>query len=751
MQSKRKRAAGLLRYVFLYILVITIPFSVVIGIFSAHFFAEYKAAVVESSRGALLSVKNSFELIFNQMEYIVEQLGRDQELLKYDLQENLHVTMRLKKILSGYKVSNECFDSLMMYRRGNELLCAYDSTYNLSNYCTTVNRMDGVSPDEFETIINTCDEMTIIGPQFEELLGTSGDEYISFVYPISIPGGTPKGTLLIRFKVRELENYLDLKTPGSNFIVAIPAQGRTVILSGNHRSDEYMMSYIENTELETVGMQTIRLEGEGKIITYCKNEDTGVIYLCAASEKAVMGNVVKQQKTFFAMVFILSAMEILGVLLVGYRRYKSLETLGQYIEESFPRLNSGNVGRWNNVVQAPESARRIIQTMQSNQENLSRELRQKEDTLQDMILYKLISGGFTSEARALEGIRQANILLDQEYVVAAVLSGTMDEAKKDVWMEQLGNHLGTAQAYMFHLTATRYAVIFSVSEESLESRAEALLSFIGTFDGLRFGVGNATEQRERLFVSFSQALRALDYAIKKDVPTVLYEESLAKEQSFFSDYPADKVQRFGRSIAEDNLKWFRETLEEIVAIINAHKGEYLYIRTLVYDCASVILQALRNNGKHMEETEVLSMIMQANSSAEMLDVFDEVCKQAGEYFEGLNEARGNQFIERAVAAMHENIESYDFSMAALAAQMGTTQSNLSQQFKKYMNQTPMEYLNTLKVERAKYYLRNTNMTGKMIMERLGYASEASFVRMFKSRCGVTPGNYRKGIETEEQE
>lgn len=751
MQSKRKRATGLLRYVFLYILMITIPFSVVIGIFSAHFFDEYKTVVLESGRGSLLSVQKSFELIFNQMEYIVEQLGRDQELLKYDLQENLHVTMRLKKMLSGYKASNDCFDSLMMYRRGNELLCAYDSTYNLSNYCTTVNKMDGVSSDGFEKIINTCDEMAIIGPQFEKLLGTSGDEYISFVYPISIPGGTPKGTLLIRFKVRELENYLDLKTLGSNFIVAIPTQDRTVILSGNHRSDEYITSYIENTELETTGTRTIRLEGESKIITYCKNEDTGVIYLCEASEKAVMENVVKQQKTFFAMVFILSAMEILGVLLVGYRRYKPLETLDQYIEESFPRLNSRNVGKWNNVVQAPESARRIMQTMRSNQEILSRELRQKEDALQDMILYKLISGGFTSEARALEGIRQANILLDQEYVVAAVLSGSMDKEERDAWTECLGNRLGTAHIYMFHLTATRYAVIFSVSEESLESRANFLLDRMETFDGLHFGIGNATEQRARLFVSFSQALRALDYAIKVDVPAVLYEERLAKEQSFFSDYPADKIQRFGRSIAEDNLKWFRETLEEIIAIIRAHKGEYLYIRTLVYDCTSMVLQALRNSGRHLEEAEALSMIMMANSPDEMLGVFGEVCKQAEEHFAGLSEARGNQFIERAVAAMHENIESYDFSMAALAAQMGTTQSNLSQQFKKYMNQTPMEYLNNLKVERAKYYLRNTNMTGKMIMERLGYASEASFVRMFKSRCGVTPGNYRKGIETEEQE
>ena len=75
--------------------------------------------------------------------------------------------------------------------------------------------------------------------------------------------------------------------------------------------------------------------------------------------------------------------------------------------------------------------------------------------------------------------------------------------------------------------------------------------------------------------------------------------------------------------------------------------------------------------------------------------------------------------------------------------MNMTPSSLSQQFKRCLQKTPMDYLNALKIQRAKYYLSNTNMTVKEIVAQLGYVSESSFVRMFRQKADMTPGEYRK--------
>lgn len=64
-------------------------------------------------------------------------------------------------------------------------------------------------------------------------------------------------------------------------------------------------------------------------------------------------------------------------------------------------------------------------------------------------------------------------------------------------------------------------------------------------------------------------------------------------------------------------------------------------------------------------------------------------------------------------------------------------------FKSRMGTTPLNYINTLKVERAKSLLENTTLPISEIMVQVGFEDLSSFSNFFKHHTGSNPRNFRR--------
>ncbi|HBE04837.1 MAG: hypothetical protein A2096_15570 [Spirochaetes bacterium GWF1_41_5] len=69
-------------------------------------------------------------------------------------------------------------------------------------------------------------------------------------------------------------------------------------------------------------------------------------------------------------------------------------------------------------------------------------------------------------------------------------------------------------------------------------------------------------------------------------------------------------------------------------------------------------------------------------------------------------------------------------------------------FKKNTGMHPSQYLNNLRVQKAKELLRKTTLSVKNITREVGFANESYFHRLFKSITGTSPVQYRYGGSTE---
>jgi AraC family transcriptional regulator of arabinose operon len=105
-------------------------------------------------------------------------------------------------------------------------------------------------------------------------------------------------------------------------------------------------------------------------------------------------------------------------------------------------------------------------------------------------------------------------------------------------------------------------------------------------------------------------------------------------------------------------------------------------------------------------------------------------------------ASGARRLEPVLAAIGKRPAS-SWDMDYLASIIGVTPQHLGRLFRQSLGQPPLEYLIRLRLNRAlKLLLERPDLRVHEIGEAVGYGDSAYFIRLFKSREGTTPGQFR---------
>ncbi|MGM0586612.1 MAG: GlxA family transcriptional regulator, partial [Pseudomonadota bacterium] len=102
--------------------------------------------------------------------------------------------------------------------------------------------------------------------------------------------------------------------------------------------------------------------------------------------------------------------------------------------------------------------------------------------------------------------------------------------------------------------------------------------------------------------------------------------------------------------------------------------------------------------------------------------------------------------DAAVAAAQEwAADHYAERLAAsgMAAAAGLAPRSFARRFRAATGFSPLEYLQTLRIEEAKQMLERTDLPSDEIAAEVGYEDPAHFRRVFRRLAGVTPGAYRQ--------
>ena len=104
-----------------------------------------------------------------------------------------------------------------------------------------------------------------------------------------------------------------------------------------------------------------------------------------------------------------------------------------------------------------------------------------------------------------------------------------------------------------------------------------------------------------------------------------------------------------------------------------------------------------------------------------------------------------QLVEKAKFLLREAIQNPD-KIENIVKQLPAGYSKVRRDFKKITGQSPNQYLLHLKLDKAKELLTDTNLSISEVCYQTGFESPFYFSKAFKTKNGVSPRFYRKGIQ-----
>ncbi|MEK6991676.1 AraC family transcriptional regulator [Paenibacillus sp. FSL K6-1566] len=104
-----------------------------------------------------------------------------------------------------------------------------------------------------------------------------------------------------------------------------------------------------------------------------------------------------------------------------------------------------------------------------------------------------------------------------------------------------------------------------------------------------------------------------------------------------------------------------------------------------------------------------------------------------------NVRRAAEFIELNYSRM--------ISIDQLSEQVSLSKYHLIRRFSASTGMTPGAYLTRIRTEKAMELLRGTGLSLETIAERIGYSSGSYFIKSFRNLTGLTPGEFRSGVDS----
>lgn len=103
-------------------------------------------------------------------------------------------------------------------------------------------------------------------------------------------------------------------------------------------------------------------------------------------------------------------------------------------------------------------------------------------------------------------------------------------------------------------------------------------------------------------------------------------------------------------------------------------------------------------------------------------------------------------VHRAQHWLQKNMTK-EIRIAELANDLAVSERTLIRRFSTVLNQSPLTYLQHLRIDAARAMLEAGDLGIEQIASQIGYGNPSSFSRLFRQRMGLSPGAYRSRVRS----
>ncbi|AEE97715.1 AraC family transcriptional regulator [Mahella australiensis] len=261
---------------------------------------------------------------------------------------------------------------------------------------------------------------------------------------------------------------------------------------------------------------------------------------------------------------------------------------------------------------------------------------------------------------------------------------------------------------------------------------------------ISIGISRLYHDSNDLHKAYSEAVEAIKYRLLYGNRSLTFIEDAEPGSDNMSTYPYDKEQELVKYIKAMDVDKANMALKDITSHLATYKS-YEYIKQFFIQLIGYIMVSVYDMG--YTETEIFgarSLLKEINSIKTLKDAtqwLSEICNAVINFLAEKHKGRNRNIVAQCKAYVDEHFEDSQLSLLAVAEELYTSESYLSRIFKEETGMTFTEYIAIKRIERAKYFLENTDMTMEQIAKNIGLSIQ-SFMRIFKKYESMSPGQFR---------
>lgn len=670
------------------------------------------------------------------------------------------------RTLSSVKMTNQGISELWVQLFNSNVILNNNAKYTADFYMQDVYPYTG--PVDWNMLKKKHPGFISMGRQ--QIQSSSGEQtVISFARTISVDDEVPQGIACVNVEegfFGDALNSIGEKTPSITYVT--DSEGNRILSSKARYSKENeeiqlkdLFEWQKKTGSEE-GYLRKKMDGRDCLIVFTTSKISKWRYITVIPTEVITEKANKIREITAAAAFLCLILGLgISYLLTG-RIYTPINEIITYINafQIQRKVREGEV-KENELV----FINRIISYVYNENENLKDLFEQNLPVLKEKFLYDLLEGKI-SEDEFYDNSRKFEmefpfrsfevIVLDIEdtsiYHKAFKAGLHMERTIDEVIAEKYSAGVRT---YSLRKGADKIIIVVNHGEDAASTEiiydfiTETRDYFLTNYEMIfTVGIGNAYGSAKDVAMSLIDALSALKYKMVKGqgsithideirgLPEHIFEYSIEMEKQIMNLAKTGDIQRL-RTIVDEvihsNLKR-RETSPEVVEnLFNALAGTA--VRTIYEVRATVhevfgskrnIYRELFEKGHIESKREFIFEIFQAISS----------------YISSRKQGNSEKIMERVKEFVDGNYSS-DLSLAQVGEAVGLSSAYLSSIFKEISGEGFVGYINTVRIEKAKQYLQQPELTVIQVAGKVGFSSSNTFIKVFKKHEGITPGQFRE--------
>ena len=329
---------------------------------------------------------------------------------------------------------------------------------------------------------------------------------------------------------------------------------------------------------------------------------------------------------------------------------------------------------------------------------------------------------------------------------------------------------GHSSAMLFRSNIFSYGVLLKGQRETIEENTRACVDEIRKIlsrqDGRRewfLAVGQSVERLSQIQKSYHTSSRAFSQRYLYDENILYYDEMETMEHPGGQAETEDNaylqkvdVNALNPAILQKFLSnGLQEETENFVKdyfyAIGQEPMESLVFRNyVILNVRFSVISFIKGLGcdtNEMESADTEEVLAESGKNMESAIAYaKKMISQAIEIRDQNSGNKNRSILKTAVDFIDSHYMDEEISLNTVANVANVSSNHFSALFSQNMGQTFIEYLTTLRMNKAKELLRCTGMRSSEIAGEIGYKDAHYFSYLFKKTQGMTPSDYRKARE-----